>query len=370
MKTVIFSSYDSIGNPFYGGGGAYAIDSVARQLRENYTVLIVTSRYPGQYENIRTIHGVTYIYIGSRINNPYVSQILYICSLPYFVLTQKYDVWIESFNPPISTTFVNLFTSRPVIGLVHLLSGNAMTKVYHIPLFKVLESLLLKSYRHLVVLSTTSRKEITHLAPHADIHIIPNGVSSVHSPPHHNRRDWVYLGRIDDAQKGLGLLISAFERAAPKTTWNLIIAGTGKETEVANLTARINASPLKERIRYVGRIQGSAKVNLLSSGGSLVLASHYETFPLVLLEAFVHRCPVVTVDIPDLSWIPSSVVRKAHRSPSSLSAAMVEMADRPGLRQKYVRAAARYARRFEWKNITHSYKQLIDDVMEKNAVHF
>src|SRR5690606_11347944 len=59
---IVISTYDSIDNPFYNGGGAFAIHEVAKRLSKKYELIVLTGNYPGSINKVKD--GVSYKRIG------------------------------------------------------------------------------------------------------------------------------------------------------------------------------------------------------------------------------------------------------------------------------------------------------------------
>ena len=109
-KKIIFSTYDDVDNPYYGGGGAHAISEIAKRLASFFDVTIITANYPGG-KNIRK-DGIRYKRIGPSFVDPRTGQLIFSLLLPWYARHEEYDIWFESFTPPFSTSFVPLFTKK------------------------------------------------------------------------------------------------------------------------------------------------------------------------------------------------------------------------------------------------------------------
>ena len=107
----------------------------------------------------------------------------------------------------------------------------------------------------------------------------------------------VSVGRLDP-QKGFDLLIKAFAQvssAAPE--WQLYILGQGAEHDA--LMAQINRLGMEQRIILNGVV--SDPQSWIKMSDLFVLASRYEGFPNVLLEAMACGRPVIATDSPGAS---------------------------------------------------------------------
>lgn len=101
-------------------------------------------------------------------------------------------------------------------------------------------------------------------------------------------RSFVFVGRyVED--KGLDVLVEAYRRYRSRVThpWDLVCCGQGP-------LGRLLANP--EGIFDHGFIQPADQPALWSRCGAMVLASRYDPWPLVVLEACAAGLPVVCTD--------------------------------------------------------------------------
>jgi glycosyltransferase involved in cell wall biosynthesis len=101
------------------------------------------------------------------------------------------------------------------------------------------------------------------------------------------------VGRITE-EKGFDILIKAF--AMLDTKYKLVIAG-GVETEYKYLK-ELKSLISPDRIVFTGYVTGENLNQLYTNAQLYVLASRYEGFPLVLLEAMSYGLDVLVSDIP------------------------------------------------------------------------
>ncbi len=90
----------------------------------------------------------------------------------------------------------------------------------------------------------------------------------------------LFVGRLHE-QKGIDLLLAAFDRVPPPT--RLVIAGPDYGVPVRG----------GERVLRVGPIYGRAKLAALTDAAVFCLPSRHEGFSLAVLEALACGCPVV-----------------------------------------------------------------------------
>ena len=303
-RRVVISIYDDFDNPYYAGGGPTVVRSIAESLAQDCEVVVVTG---GRRLARSRRDGIRHLHLPVTWIGPRSGQVLWGVVLPLVALVLRYDVWIESFTPPLSSNLVPLVTRRPVIGLAQALSGRDMEQRYRTRLPLFLERLLLRYYDDVVVLNARDQEVITAANGRARVHLIPNAVPApdVPAPDAANGSYALFLGRIDIEQKGLDLLLAAYTDAGDDSGLPpLVIAGGGRPQDEERLRELLEkAGP---RVRWLGVVRGQAKEELLGGSALLVVPSREESFCLSALEALVRGRPVVHFDLPQLEWIPRS----------------------------------------------------------------
>ena len=162
MKKIIISNYDDVKNPFYGGGGAYAIHELAKRLSSDFDVTVVTAKYPHSKNEI--MDGVWYERIGISNAGPKIGQFIFYFLLFFYFKFKKFDLWMENFTPPFSTNFLQLFTKKPVVGLVYMLVGEDMKRKYKLP-FDLIEKIGIKTYKYFITPTEFAKKKILQINP-------------------------------------------------------------------------------------------------------------------------------------------------------------------------------------------------------------
>jgi len=359
---VVFSTYDSLANPYYGGGGARAIHEVARRLASRHEVTVVAGHHPGSRAEMRD--GVAYRHLGLRRAGPYLGQLLYQFLLPNAAARIPHDLWIESLTPPFSTACLPWFSPRPVVALTQVLAGAAMARKYWLP-FGAIERWGLRAYRYAIVLSPYLEGVVKRANPRLDTVVIPNGVSPdlIRLTVERESKHLLFLGRIDIEQKGLDLLIEALVPVARQLTLPVLIAGAGPASQEIRLRQRIRAAGLADRVRLLGRVEGRDKSELLRQSALLLMPSRFEASPLVLIEAFCHQLPALLFDIPELGDMPADCCVKvpAFDAPA-YGRALIELeADGPR-RAALGQSAKAFARRFDWDDLARQYAAYLDRI--------
>ena len=360
MRTIIFSNYDSLDNPYYAGGGALAIHSVARRLASRYNVTVLTGKYPGSKNEIKD--SVKYRRVGISIGQPQIDQLLYQIVLPFYVVTQSFDIWFESFTPPFSTAFLPWFTKKPVVGVTHLLGGKEMSKKYHLP-FHWVETLGLRQYKNIVVLSEFLAQQIRESKTNAKVSVIPNGLDSgIFERTIDKKEEYIlFLGRIDVFHKGLDVLLDAYKEIADLVKYKLFLAGSGALKEVDVIKKKIKKLELEDKVLLLGKVDDKKKFHLLEHAIVTIIPSRVEGFAIVALEAMASKSPLVISKIPGLDWIPNEcAIRAKTFDAESFAEAIMNLVENPDLRESMGEAGYRVVQQYNWDNVANLYGTLIE----------
>ncbi len=361
QKKIIFSTYDSLKNPYYNGGGAFAIHQVAQHLMQegDSSIEIITGKYPGCQNQM--IDGVQYNHIGFSFLGPRIGQLIFVMLLPLYAMFRRYNVWIESFTPPFSSAFLPLFTYRPVIGVAHMLSAEDMERKYKLPIFKFIEKIGIRQYDQIVALTTDVHTKIKRISKRTKVHIIPNGIDDFYDPSIINAKEHVlFIGRIEFNQKGLDMLLEAFAKAAPNITQDLIIAGSGCEGDIKKMADRISDLKLENRVKFIGRATGIRKDELFRNALCVTLSSRFETLPFVALEALSYGTPLVCFDIDGFKWLPEeNCVKIKSFDVDAYAEAIITLSKEDKAWKAIVKGGRDYAENFKWSEVVNRYKRLI-----------
>lgn len=351
-KHIVISSFDSPGNPHYNGGGAAVVDTIARLLGTHFEITVVTAAGRG---GTVVRDGVRYQQLPVGWAGPRGGQLLFHALLPFAARRIRPDLWIESFTPPFSTSFLPLFSRAPVVGLAQNLSGEEMWRRYRLPFF-LIERFGLRFYRDVVVLNPADRARVSGCNPAAEVRVIPNGMDlpEVDDGVLEHHEHVLFLGRIDIREKGLDLLLSAYERSG--LAMPLLIAGVGTRREERKLLALLAAT--SGDVRWLGYVSGQQKRELLERSAFVVLPSRYESFGLAALEGMSYGKPVVHFDLASLGWMDGDV-RVPAFDVSALAAQMAELADHEKARLDLGRAAQAAARRYRRDVTAARYLELV-----------
>ncbi|MFB7588588.1 glycosyltransferase [Streptomyces sp. NPDC056169] len=363
---VVVSIYDDADNPAYRGGGALVVGKVARRLAEDFRVTVVTA---GRSAGTEYRDGIRYVRLPVCRAGPRAGQLLFLSLLPFVARRIPHDLWLESFTPPFSTSFLPLVTRAPVVGIDQGRSAEALWHRYHLPFFLV-ERLGLRFYRHLVTMNAADGSAIRRRSPRADVQVIANGVEPrlLDESRLGDGQFILFLGRIDTWVKGLDLLLDAYDRAAPPL--ELLLAGSGTPAEERRLEALVAAHTRgpEPRIHWVGYADEARKRQLLRDSAFLVVPSRHETFGLVALEGMSYGKPVLHFDLPALRWMrDGGEVTVPPFDVAALGERMGELARDATLRRDLGRRSALAAQHYTWDEMTGRYLALAHRLLDTPA---
>ncbi len=355
---VLHLGFEDPRRPGAGGGSVRTHEVNRRLAARGVEVTVACARWPGAAPAV--VDGVRYLPFGPRLGP--LGRVRFSGQLGYFaavlgglwllVRRTDPDVVVEDFAAPFSSLCVPYLTRRPVVGVVQWLFARDKSRQYKLP-FAVVERFGVASHQRLVAVSEDLAAELRRRAPAASVTAVPNGLEPAafdHRSPA-IRRDLLYLGRLEIAQKGLDLLLRAYAEAAPRLDARLRIAGDGPdEAELRALADRLGVA---DRVDWLGRVDGAARFDLLAGARLVCMPSRYETFGMVAAEALATGTPVLAYDIPCLrALVGESVgVRVPAGDVTGYAAALAELAADPGRCAALGAAGPDSVRQLDWDRI-------------------
>lgn len=175
----------------------------------------------------------------------------------------------------------------------------------------------------------------------------------------HERPYFLFVGRLEMI-KGLQQVIPVFSRYADA---DLLIAGDGDYA--ATLQSLAGNNP---RVKFLGRVSPDALGRYYRHAQALLVPSMcYETFGIIVIEAFRQRTPVIARDIGPL---PEIVLRAGggavFRSEDELLAAMRRVQSDPVQREAWAEAGQRaYADHYCEREVVPRYFDIIRRAAER-----
>jgi len=179
------------------------------------------------------------------------------------------------------------------------------------------------------------------------------------SMPSQSRPYFLYVGRLEKI-KGIENLLDAF-REYPHA--DLLIAGTGSLEAELRCVARGMSN-----VRFLGALSQEALAGYYRGAiAVLVPSAGYEVLGLIILEALLHRTPVIAHDLGALS----EVIEQSHggllyRDQQELLAAMARLQNDAELRHRMgERGYQSYTDRWTVQAHLDAYFQLLEDTARR-----
>ena len=206
-----------------------------------------------------------------------------------------------------------------------------------------------------MVLTPADAERVRRYNPSATVQVIPNSIDLSLSEEQlcGGGEHILFLGRIDIREKGLDLLLAAYERSG--LAMPLLVAGAGTQREERRFAALLSGT--SGDVRWLGHVTGQRKQELLEGSAFVVLPSRHDTFPLVALEAMACAKAVVHFDLPTLGWMEGDV-RVPSFDVDAFAGVMRDLAGDETARRELGRTAQVAARQYGRKEIADRYRDV------------
>lgn len=351
---------DNLKNPFWAAGQARATREVAKRLAKKHEVIVYSSKYPGSKDYFED--GISYNHIGFGTKSSRFNNAAFILAIPLLVKNIKADVIIENFNAPISVSFSPLFTKVPVIALPTMFAAEQFSKKYHLP-FHLVEKLGMKFYKYMLPYSEIGSDKAKKLNKNIIFDIVPQGVSDeyfdiVKREPKHI----LFLGRFDTAQKGIDLLIDAYNLVKDQIKYPLVIAGHGPDE--GKINKKIKDLNLSDKIKIVGSAYGAKKTDLIKNAAFVAFPSRHDEMSVWSLEALASGLPLVCFDLPESGWITQKVALKASPFNVEEYSRLLLRASQSHLNKTMRIESRNLAKNYTWDKVIENYLSFINKVMD------
>lgn len=253
----------------------------------------------------------------------------------------------------------------PLVATFHTSVQRARTLAAAYP---ILQTALEKISARIAVSQAARRTLVEHLG--GDAVMIPNGVSMATFADVEPFPGWPgdggalgFLGRFEEARKGLPVLLAAFEQlAAVRPGLRLLIAGPGDPDEVR----RALPVELLDRVELLGQVSDVDKARMLRSVDVYVAPNiGGESFGIVLLEAMAVGTPVVASDLEAFRAVLDggrSGRLFATGDPDDLARKAGELLDDPDARAALVALGRATARSYDWSTVARDIVRVYETV--------
>ncbi len=367
---ILHADTDDLGNPLRGGQPVRTFE-VNSRLAARHDITVFTSTYRGALRR-QVRSGVHYRRLGMRLPgwglSPHLS---FLARLGPTIRRTPHDLVVEEFTPPVGFCLLPRWTDKPVVSIVQWFFFQDWERRYHLPLQRWMRAIPKRvPYRNFIVQTKRMGDYFRELIPQARIWTVPCGVGdeSFHSATAGDGDYALFLGRLDPNHKGLDLLLDAWGRLAGNgQRIPLRIAGAGPARD--QLERRVRQADLGDVIRFVGRVEGQHKSQLLSGCRFMVMPSRQETFGLSALEAMAASRPVVAFDIDHLNEIlhPRWAVLIKPFDTDAYAAAVASLWNDPARSRGLGEAAFVKAHQHRWAEIARMQEQVYEEITARQG---
>ena len=259
----------------------------------------------------------------------------------------------EPMSPSLSVLALWAATG-PVVATFHTsnLRSRAMSAAY-----PILEPALEKIGARVAVSEEARRTLVEHVG--GDAILVPNGVFvdrfalAQPEPAWQGEAGTVgFLGRLDEARKGLPTLLTALEQVvAARPGVRLLVAGRGDEKDATE-----EVSPaVREAVTFLGQVSERDKARLLRSVDVYVAPNlGGESFGIVLVEALAAGAAVLASDLDAFRRVLDdgrAGVLFPVGEVDALAAGLLDLLGDPERRAALRGAATASARRYDWATV-------------------
>ena len=351
MKLLLVNWQD-LEHPQAGGAEIHLHEIFGRMARRGHEVSLLSCGWAGAARRL-TLDGMDVHRVGTR-------PTFMLAALPYFrraLAATPWDLVLEDINK--MPLFTPLWTRRHrTAALVpHLFGGTAFLELSAPAAAAVWlsERPLGRVYRDVPfeAISESTRDDLVARGiPRGHVEVIYPGIDTTAYTPNPALRaetpTFAYLGRLKK-YKGVHHVIRAFAEMK-RTDALLEIAGAGDYR--AALEAQARSLDLGDRVRFLGRISESEKLQLLRRAWGLVFASPKEGWGITNLEAAACSTPVVASNSPG---IRESVKHGetgylvAHGDAAAMAAGLDRLAESRELVEQLGKQARVFSESFTWE---------------------
>ncbi len=319
MNILLLSNFFSVGLE----GTAIVFIHIAELLAKNgHKVWVVTNKFEGveypKHNNLKIVFISTPQKYQKNRRTTMKNTIQYIFSTikTGLAITKNEKIDINHSNGNIASfagTTISLFTKKNHILTIHNVypqdfwkewekqPENSKFKAF---LGKTQEKIVIKSRNSVIhTVSELVKENLEKLGVKKPIVVIPNAIkiSELYNVPT-NSSQFVLISRLV-FYKNVQIILKALKivkKKFPNVSFTIIGDGPYRKT----LEELVDNLELRENVSFKGTVIDEVEKNkLIASSLALLLPSYYESFGLVILEAFSQKKPAIVSDLKPLSEI-------------------------------------------------------------------
>lgn len=335
-------------HPQTGGSEVNLFEQAVRWVQAGHDVTLLTSDPGRGYAPERDER-----YLGIDIRRRGGRVSVYLHAALYLLRHRRFDRVLDVANGV--PFFAPLFTSRPVILLVHHVHGRQWYLEFPWAVAKVGDlierRLVPRLYRHgpVIAVSETTRDALVACGFDASvIRVVHNGVSTP-LPVNGHVRDpnrLVYVGRLRPYKRLERLVAATASLHQQFPLVRLDIVGDGDARP--GLESLVRSLGLESSVAVHGYVDDETKAAFLARAGVFVSPSMHEGWGLSVIEANSYGCPAVAYPVPGLSEAIRSGETGLLAADADLATPLRTLLGDPVLWQHCSDGARRWASRFSW----------------------
>lgn len=267
---------------------------------------------------------------------------------------------IKTNLPTISTIHTSVIENARHTEIVDLksLSAKIMTKLVSSSLI----SKLIKNSNLVATVANSVARELKKYYGFDKANVVGNGVDEKLFKPIKKKgkeKYILYVGRLS-YRKGLFDFLKVAKQICKNYHIKFILVGKG-ELE-GKLKERVRKENLQDKIIFLGHISRKKLIQLYQNATLLIMPSHYESGPLVILEAMSCGVPIVSTRVgiaPEVISNMKNGILVPVKSPKKIAEAIIKLLKNKGLRRKLGDNARKsILKKHTWKIVTDKYENL------------
>jgi glycosyltransferase involved in cell wall biosynthesis len=359
--------YDDVNNPRCGGGGAFRELAVHRAISARHTIRYFTGDFPGARGTDEP--GFSHRHLG--IGWSYVlSRITFSVAATVHSLLSRADIVAIPFSI-YSPVLTFLFKPRNTVVLFFHVTGKEAVKKYGVAGFLpwLMEKIVLSASLNFITLTDAMARDIESRRKNVSVRAgYANFDTTMLSEATDDEHYILCFGRIDVRMKGIDILIPAFEKIALRfQDYSLVIAGRGKESDVAWVKQRTKESSYHDRIRILTNVDDGEKKHLFRAATFVCMPSRFEGWNIAAIEAAASSKATLGTKISGLSDTIRDNETGILVPPENVEALAEKMAlliNDPQLRTKLGKNGNAWARNFTLEKVSKIQEDYYTEVLD------
>jgi glycosyltransferase involved in cell wall biosynthesis len=298
---ILNIQYGNLKNSYARGGSPNTFHESLKRLTEKHTVTCLTGLWPDK-PNSFPYDKIIYIQKGMG-QNKYLNRITF--TMSNFLYEMRYSKYFDLIliqwdrYAPVPR-LINAQKCPVILVLRSDFLENPSKFILIEPLARYLLKRELKKCRYLIACSRGVQKQAAQYTRNLRLStVVTSGIPAKmfsYSKGKPSEDYLLFLGRLDVRQKGIDILITAYERSNIKIP--LKIAGDGQDK--IRVERMVRSKGLHKNIEMTGWVEGSKKIDLLKNCLAVCVPSRSEGFGTVPLEAAAMGKPVIGTNVGGL----------------------------------------------------------------------